>query len=63
MPAPEVAAHLESLPKRQRDVLRAIAVESASIKDTALRLSMTEGAVRVALHRGLTRLAATLRSE
>lgn len=61
-PAPaEVASHLESLPPRQRDVLQSIAVESVSIKDTARKLSMSEGAVRVALHRGLTSLAARLR--
>lgn len=63
VPPTEVAAHLNSLPKRQRDVLQSIAVESVSIKETAAKLSMTEGAVRVALHRGLTNLATKLRSE
>jgi len=57
----EVAAQLNSLPARQRDVLQSIAVESASIKDTAARLAMSEGAVRVALHRGLASLTAKLR--
>ena len=57
----EVANHLERLPPRQRDVLQSIAVESASIKETASKLSMSEGAVRVALHRGLASLAARLR--
>ena len=52
--ASEVAAQLQSLPARQRDVLQAIAVDGVSIKDTAAKLSMSEGAVRVALHRGLT---------
>jgi RNA polymerase sigma-70 factor (ECF subfamily) len=60
-PASEVAAHLKSLPARQRDVLQSIAVESASIKDTAVKFSMSEGAVRVALHRGLASLTARLR--
>jgi RNA polymerase sigma-70 factor, ECF subfamily len=59
--AGEVAAHLNSLSARQRDVLQSIAVESASIKDTAAKFSMSEGAVRVALHRGLTSLTAKLR--
>jgi RNA polymerase sigma-70 factor (ECF subfamily) len=59
----EVASQLDRLPARQRDVLQSIAVESASIKDTAKKLSMSEGAVRVALHRGLTGLAAKLRKE
>jgi len=57
----EVAAQLQTLPARQRDVLQSIAVESASIKDTAKRFSMSEGAVRVALHRGLASLTAKLR--
>jgi RNA polymerase sigma-70 factor (ECF subfamily) len=57
----EVAAHLDGLPARQRDVLKSVAVESASIKETATRLAMTEGAVRVALHRGLASLASKLR--
>ena len=63
LPATDVAAHLATLPKGQREVLQSIAVDSASIKDTAVKLSMTEGAVRVALHRGLSRLASRLRSE
>ena len=53
----------ETLPARQRDVLQSIAVESASIKDTAKRFSMSEGAVRVALHRGLASLTAKLREQ
>jgi RNA polymerase sigma-70 factor (ECF subfamily) len=57
----EVAAQLSSLPVRQREVLQSIAVESASIKETAARFSMSEGAVRVALHRGLANLTAKLR--
>ena len=61
--AGEVAAQLQSLPARQRDVLQSIAVESASIKDTAAKLAMTEGAVRVALHRGLASLTAKLREQ
>ena len=61
--ASEVAAHLQSLPARQRDVLQSIAVDSASIKDTAAKLSMSEGAVRVALHRGLASLTAKLREQ
>lgn len=63
VPAKDVDVHLETLPPRQRDVLRAIAVDSASIKDTAAKLAMSEGAVRVALHRGLASLAARLRKE
>ena len=57
VPAGEVEVRLHELPARQRDVLQLIAVEGASIKDTAAKLTMSEGAVRVAMHRGLTRLA------
>ncbi|PWB62581.1 MAG: RNA polymerase subunit sigma [Bradyrhizobiaceae bacterium] len=59
--AHEVARHLGGLPRRQRDVVQAIAVDGASIRDAAARLAITEGAVRVALHRGLAALAAKLR--
>jgi RNA polymerase sigma-70 factor (ECF subfamily) len=59
----EVAAQLQSLPARQREVLQAIAVDSTSIKDTAAKFSMSEGAVRVALHRGLAALTARLREQ
>jgi RNA polymerase sigma-70 factor (ECF subfamily) len=59
--AAEVASHLQALPARQRDVLQSIAVEAASIKDTAAKFNMSEGAVRVALHRGLASLTAKLR--
>ncbi len=63
LPATELAGHLAELPQRQREVLQSIAVDSASIRTTAEKLSMTEGAVRVALHRGLARLAAKLRTD
>ncbi len=59
----EVATQLDSLPARQRDVLQSIAVESASIKETAAKLAMSEGAVRVALHRGLSSLTAKLKEQ
>jgi RNA polymerase sigma-70 factor, ECF subfamily len=61
--ANEVAVRLNSLPPRQRDVLQSIAVESASIRDTAAKFAMSEGAVRVALHRGLASLTAKLREQ
>lgn len=59
--ASEVAAQLNTLPARQREILQSIAVESASIGETARKFSMSEGAVRVALHRGLASLTAKLR--
>jgi len=63
VPATQVTAYLNGLPQRQRDVLQSISVDGVSIKDTAAKLAMTEGAVRVALHRGLTNLANKLRGE
>jgi RNA polymerase sigma-70 factor (ECF subfamily) len=51
-------AHLQSLPDRQRDVVRSISLDGQSIRETATKLTMSEGAVRVALHRGLGALAA-----
>ena len=47
----DVDRHLECLPAGQRKVVRAVAVDGASISEAAARLSMTNGAVRVALHR------------
>lgn len=63
IPASELIAHVQGLPGRQRDVLQSITLESVSIKATAMKFAMSEGAVRVALHRGLTNLAAKLRKE
>ncbi len=59
----EVTAVLSTLPPRQRDVLQSIAVESTSIKDTAAKFAMSEGAVRVALHRALASLTNKLREQ
>jgi RNA polymerase sigma-70 factor, ECF subfamily len=52
---------LASLRGRQRDIVRAISIEGASAAEVGRRLGMTEGAVRVALHRALRSLAATFR--
>lgn len=59
--AGEIASALQTLPSRQREVLQSIAVDSSSIKDTAKKFAMSEGAVRVALHRALASLTAKLR--
>ncbi|WP_332118825.1 sigma-70 family RNA polymerase sigma factor [Azorhizobium caulinodans] len=47
----------------QRDIVRSISLEGAGVRETAARLKMTEGAVRVALHRALKTLAKIYRSE
>ena len=49
---------LDMLPRRQREVVEALALNGMSVRDAAQRLRMSEGAVRVALHRGLAALAA-----
>ena len=59
----DVDRHLECLPAGQRKVVRAVAVDGASTGEAAARRSMTNGAVRVALHRGLAALAAKFSME
>ena len=53
---------LEVLSGKQREVVRAITVEGSDTAETAERLGMSEGAVRVALHRGLASLSKAYRS-
>lgn len=54
---------LAAINGRQRDVVRAIAVDGLSAGETATQFGMSEGAVRVALHRGLAALAAAFRTD
>lgn len=54
---------LERLPQRQRTIVQEISVEGRSAADVASQLGMSEGAVRVALHRALKALAAFYRRE
>ena len=53
---------MKQLAPRQRDIVTAISLEGQSIAATAARLSMSEVAVRVALHRALKALAVAWRS-
>jgi len=53
----EVHRALASLAPGQRSVVAAITVDGRSIGETAQDLGMSETAVRVALHRGLTAIA------
>ncbi|NDW03894.1 sigma-70 family RNA polymerase sigma factor [Jiella pacifica] len=60
--APTAVAHdvsraVASLGGRQRAVVSALSVEGKSISQTAEELDMSEGAVRVAFHRGLSAIA------
>jgi RNA polymerase sigma-70 factor (ECF subfamily) len=54
----DVDRYLETLPPGQRKIVRALTLEGATPGQAAARFNMSEGAVRVALHRGLAALAA-----
>lgn len=53
----DVGRALAALPQGQRSVVSAISVDGLSIREAASRFGMSEGAVRVALHRGLSAIA------
>jgi RNA polymerase sigma factor (sigma-70 family) len=64
---PELSTHdidtlLGHLKTKQREIVRSISLNDSSIRETADRLQMTEGAVRVTLHRALKALAVFYRS-
>ena len=52
---------METPAPRQRDIVTSISLDGKSISETAKRLSMSEVAVRVALHRALKSLGAAWR--
>lgn len=54
---------LASLPERQRRIVEEISLEGRRAADVAARLGMSEGAVRVSLHRALKTLAALYRRD
>ncbi len=60
--AHELTDMLAKLNVRQRDVVRAVSLEGYSAREAAERLQMSEGAVRVTLHRSLKALAAMFRA-
>lgn len=53
----ELSRLVGRLKGRELSVVRAVSLEGKDIRETAAALNMKEGAVRVALHRGLKRLA------
>ena len=64
---PELSAHeidtlLGHLKVQQREIVKSISLNGNSIRETADRLQMSEGAIRVALHRALKTLGAHYRS-
>jgi RNA polymerase sigma-70 factor (ECF subfamily) len=58
----EATRLLSILGGRQREIVQAICMEGASIKEASAKFGISEGATRVALHRGLGALAAAYRS-
>jgi RNA polymerase sigma-70 factor (ECF subfamily) len=48
---------------REREIVVAMSIEGASARQVGARLGMTEGAVRVALHRSLRSLAKAFRTD
>jgi RNA polymerase sigma-70 factor, ECF subfamily len=58
--AEEILARLKG---RQRDIVEQISIKGASIRETASLFTMTEVAVRVALHRGLAALSKAYRAQ
>jgi RNA polymerase sigma factor (sigma-70 family) len=66
-PTPELSARdaeslLGRLKPQQREIVQSISLNGSSIRETADRLHITEGAVRVTLHRALKALAVFYRS-
>jgi RNA polymerase sigma-70 factor, ECF subfamily len=55
--------HLAILPQGQEKVVRALALDGATVRATAEKLRTSEGSVRVLYHRALRRLAARARSD
>lgn len=53
----EIDHALSRLGEVQRSVVSAVSVSGFSIREAALRLNMSEGAVRVSLHRGLAAIS------
>ncbi len=61
--AEETGKVLDMINGRSRQVVEVMAVEGLSTREAASRLGLSEGAVRVALHRGLNALAQALREQ
>ena len=64
-PAPAIDSRrlLATLPERQRRIVEAISIEGRRSAEVARALGMSEGAVRVALHRALRALATAFRED
>lgn len=58
----DVERLLEKLTDKQRDLVRSLSIEGHTVEETARRLNMKEGAVRVALHRAIKALSVLYRN-
>lgn len=61
--ARDIDTLLGHLKTQQREIVRSISLNGSTIRETASRLRMTEGAVRVTLHRALKALGVLYRSD
>lgn len=59
----DVGRVLSGLGDRQREIVRLVSIEGHSARAAAQQLGMTEGALRVALHRSLRALALMLKEQ
>jgi RNA polymerase sigma-70 factor (ECF subfamily) len=53
---------LSALPAGQRHVIEAVTIDGTSVRETAAELRVSEGAIRMTMHRALKRLAALAES-
>ncbi|MBT2790048.1 sigma-70 family RNA polymerase sigma factor [Paraburkholderia strydomiana] len=53
---------LKRLGEPQRSIVQSLSLDGHSVRDTATRLNMTEGAISVALHRAVKKLASMYRN-
>jgi RNA polymerase sigma-70 factor (ECF subfamily) len=58
MTAEALGQALAALPPGQRRVVEAVAVDGATVRETAAALEVSEGAIRMTMHRAFKRLAA-----
>jgi RNA polymerase sigma-70 factor (ECF subfamily) len=52
---------LDTLPQRQRDLVRGVKIEGLSLAQAGARAGVSEGAAKVALHRALKALGERMR--
>ncbi len=55
-PSRDIAALLQHLPEKQSMAIRLVKLDELPIKEAAERMSMSESAVKVSVHRGLKKL-------